>query len=481
MNLLFAAVTVYLFTLSRGQLAGTQKPELQPAMNLATCTKGGKCTTTKHTVTLDANWRWLRNVDTGQNCYTENTWDQTICKTGDGKKCASKCALEGADYTGTYGITSTGDDLTLRFVTGSNVGSRLYLMDGEDKYAIFKLKNQEFSFEVNVSNLPCGLNGAVYFTQMDPDGGKSKYPGNEAGAKFGTGYCDGQCPRDIKFIGGEANVDDWQPSPNNKNTGTGSKGACCPEMDVWEANSVSQAFTPHNCKNDTYTVCTGTSCGDNGANRYHGNCDMDGCDFASYRLGDHDYYGTHKTVDTSQPFTVVTQFLTSDNTASGQLTEIRRLYVQGNKVIPNSVTKFPQLKKQYDSITDDFCGDVKNLFGDKNDFKRKGGLKHMGEAMDQGMVLALSLWDDYAAGMLWLDSDYPSNKSTTTPGVARGTCDKGSGDPKLVESKYPGASVVFSKLRFGDIGSTYSQNSSLVGADVSSTGSTNGNGAMRRF
>ncbi|KAG0143112.1 hypothetical protein CROQUDRAFT_201454 [Cronartium quercuum f. sp. fusiforme G11] len=134
---------------------------------------------------------------------------------------------------------------------------------------------------------------------------------------------------------------------------------------------------------------------------------------------------------------------------------IRRLYVQGNKIFQNSVPKFPQLKKRYDSITDDFCADVKKLFGDENDFAHKGGLKHMGEAMDQGMVLALSLGDDYAAGMLWLDSDYPLNKSTTTPGVARGTCDRGSGDPKLVESKYPGASVVFSKLRFGDIDSTY--------------------------
>ena len=40
------------------------------------------------------------------------------------------------------------------------------------RYEMFELLNQEFSFEVDVSNLPCGLNGALYFVAMDADGGK---------------------------------------------------------------------------------------------------------------------------------------------------------------------------------------------------------------------------------------------------------------------------------------------------------------------
>lgn len=48
----------------------------------------------------------------------------------------------------------------------------------------------------------CGLNGALYFVSMDADGGMAKYPTNKAGAKYGTGYCDSQCPRDLKFING---------------------------------------------------------------------------------------------------------------------------------------------------------------------------------------------------------------------------------------------------------------------------------------
>ena len=41
---------------------------------------------------------------------------------------------------------------------------------------------------------------------MDRDGGKAKYSGNKAGAKYGTGYCDAQCPHDIKWINGEVSL-----------------------------------------------------------------------------------------------------------------------------------------------------------------------------------------------------------------------------------------------------------------------------------
>jgi cellulose 1,4-beta-cellobiosidase len=70
--------------------------------------------------------------------------------------------------------------------------------------------NQEFTFDVDVSNLPCGFNGALYFVSMDADGGLKKYPTNKAGAKYGTGYCDAQCPRDLKFINGEVSHNRFQ-------------------------------------------------------------------------------------------------------------------------------------------------------------------------------------------------------------------------------------------------------------------------------
>ena len=81
------------------------------------------------------------------------------------------------------------------------------------------------------------ISGALYFVEMQQDGGVSeystneasncrepypvhlrrserssplhRYSTNEAGAKYGTGYCDAQCPHDIKWIAGKANQEDW--------------------------------------------------------------------------------------------------------------------------------------------------------------------------------------------------------------------------------------------------------------------------------
>ena len=110
-------------------------------------------------------------------------------------------------------------------------------MQDDYDYHPFMLLNREFTFTVDVSQLPCGLNGALYFVEMDQDGGKSKYPTNKAGARLGTGYCDAQCPHDIKYINGETNSEGWAPSPKDPSAGKGIYGTCCAEMDIWEANS----------------------------------------------------------------------------------------------------------------------------------------------------------------------------------------------------------------------------------------------------
>ncbi|EIW76484.1 glycoside hydrolase family 7 protein [Coniophora puteana RWD-64-598 SS2] len=435
------------------QQIGTSTAETHPTLTWSQCTSSGCTTESSGSVVLDANWRWLHTVGGYTNCYTGNEWDTTICTSAE--VCAEQCALDGADYEGTYGITTSGDALTLKFVTQSsqkNVGSRVYLMADDTHYQMFNPLNQEFSFTVDVSQLPCGLNGALYFSQMDADGGLSKYSTNKAGAQYGTGYCDSQCPRDIKFINGVANLQNW--TSTSTNSGTGSLGSCCSEMDVWEANSISAAYTPHPCSVNGQTECTGADCGGD-YGRYAGVCDPDGCDFNSYRMGDTTFYGSGETVDTSQPFTVVTQFLTSDNTTTGTLSEIRRLYVQNGKVIQNSNTDISGLST-YNSITDDYCTAQKTAFGDTDSFSSHGGLAKMGDSFAAGVVLVLSVWDDYAAQMLWLDSDYPTTADASTPGVARGTCATTSGAPADVESSAANAQVIYSNIKFGDIGTTYS-------------------------
>jgi cellulose 1,4-beta-cellobiosidase len=200
-----AALLSFLFLVGAyGQQVGTDTPEVHPSLTWQSCSAAGSCTSNPGSVVLDANWRYLHTTG-NTNCYNGNTWDTTICP--DPTTCSTNCALDGADYDGTYGISSSDDALTLQFVTGTNVGSRVYLMASDDtNYQLFKLKNKEFTFDVQTSNLPCGVNGALYFSQMDADGGLSKFPTNKAGAKYGTGYCDAQCPHDIKFINAEVLV-----------------------------------------------------------------------------------------------------------------------------------------------------------------------------------------------------------------------------------------------------------------------------------
>lgn len=250
----------------------------------------------------------------------------------------------------------------------------------------------------------------------------------------------------------------WSGSDNNDNTGTGSYGACCAEMDLWEANSISTAYTPHTCADEGQTRCdSDVSCGTGAGNRYAGVCDKDGCDFNPYRQGNRTYYGPSEefVVDTTREFTVVTQFLTADGTEDGDLIEIRRLYVQDGEVIANAVSNVEGIDAG-DSLTDEFCAQQKEVFIDTNGFEARGGMAGMGDAFQRGMVLVMSIWNDYEARMLWLDSvAYPIDADPSVPGVARGTCPTDSGVPEEVEAQYPDATVVLSDIRYGPLDSTY--------------------------
>jgi cellulose 1,4-beta-cellobiosidase len=148
---------------------------------------------------------------------------------------------------------------------------------------------------------------------------------------------------------------------------------------------MSAAFTPHPCTNSAQHMCSGDSCGGTySAERYAGDCDPDGCDWNAFRMGNKDFYGPSKKVDTTKKFTVVTQFTSS---------EIRQYYVQnGVKIMqPNSTVSG---LTGYNSITESMCKAQKTAFGDQNVFDQKGGLSGMNSALGKGMVLVMSLWDD---------------------------------------------------------------------------------------
>lgn len=180
------AITAFVATSTvTGQLIGKEQTETHPKMAWKRCTgKGGNsCTNVNGEVVIDANWRWLHVKGGYANCYDGNKWNTTACP--DNKSCMTNCEIEGADYRATYGITTGTDSLTLKFITkgqyATNIGSRLYLMKDTNNYEMFKLVGNEFTFDVDLSQLPCGLNGALYFVSMPQKGHGTP------GAKYGTG------------------------------------------------------------------------------------------------------------------------------------------------------------------------------------------------------------------------------------------------------------------------------------------------------
>ena len=166
-------------------------------------------------------------------------------------------------------------------------------------------------------------------------------------------------------------------------------------------------------------------------------------------MGVKDFYGKGKRVDTSKKFTVVTQSI-----GTGADMEIKRFYVQGGKTIAQPASAIPGVDGN--SITTKFYDQQKAFFDDTYTFKDKGGMANMAKALANGMVLAMSLWDDHHSNMLWLDSTYPTDKTPDTDlETGRGDCETTSGVPFDVENQSPDATDTYSNIKFWPLNSTF--------------------------
>ncbi len=188
------AVYFALLKLSASQQIGTKIPEVHPKITTFKCTKGGGCTAQNTSIVLDTDWRLVSAVDGSGICKEPGLGglNKTLCP--DVVTCAKNCALEGVNYTAMGVHTNNADSMTLNMYVGDlGVSPRVYLLDPSDtNYKGLKLVNGEFTFDVDMSNLPCGMNGALYLSEMSLTGARSNL--NAAGASMGTGYCDAQCP-----------------------------------------------------------------------------------------------------------------------------------------------------------------------------------------------------------------------------------------------------------------------------------------------
>ncbi|KAG9249108.1 concanavalin A-like lectin/glucanase domain-containing protein [Calycina marina] len=394
-------------------LATAQAPgaisEMHPRIKTWRCTKASGCNEQESAIVLDAGTHLVHQRSAPSlSCSIANS---TVCP--DAKACSANCIIEGiANYTD-HGVTTKGSSLFLKQLKpdGSVMSPRVYLMSpSKMEYEMLRLTGNELAFDVNVSKLPCGMNGALYLSEMAADGGKNQL--NKAGAKYGTGYCDAQC-----FV---------QPWLNGV-ANTAGLGACCNEMDIWEANAIAEQLAPHICNQTGFYGCVGAEC------TFDGVCDKNGCGQNPYALGNPTYYGRGLVVDTNRPFTVITQF----PAVNGTLTSIRRLYVQDGKVIENAsidVSGVPA-GNEIDTAYCKATGATR--------FLDLGGMQEMGDALARGMVLAFSVWWDTSGYMTWLDS-----------GNA-GPCNATEGNPSVIAQVQPDTAVTFSQIKWGEIGSTY--------------------------
>lgn len=412
-----ALVALALIPLINAQQIG-QIRETHPKLQTYQCSHAEGCVEKSSSIVLDVASHPMH--EPGNSSASCTSWKSTSCSSVE--DCAKACVIEGADYEG-HGVHTDGNSLTLHNYMKGNDGydtmsPRVYLLDESGKnYDMIKLLNQEVSFDVDVSGLGCGMNGALYLSEMLSSGGRGEL--NPAGAQYGTGYCDTQCVHS-DWINGIANVN--------------SHGACCAEVDLWEANAEATTFTPHACTKEGMFECSGDECETGSA----GVCDQIGCSWNPYRLGNHTFYGQGGVVDTSKSITVVTQFLTDDSTDNGTLNKIRRLYVQDGEVIQNALVAVGGA--DVNAMTDDFCQvDYADVF------MSMGGLKPVGKALARGMVLIFSIWNDAGNYMDWLDS------------YNAGPCSTTQGNPDLIKQQHPETSVTFSNVRFGEVGSTYTK------------------------
>ena len=263
-------------------------------------------------------------------------------------------------------LHAVGEEWQRQFVTLSPDGSTLSLNGGGalqlaatstagagEPYGYFQwsLLGNELSYTVDLSNVGCSCNAALYFvsmpgynrssTSIHPDPLQSYYCGANAG----------------------------KPSRNTSNA-TG-RGNYCPEMDVLEANKFAAQSTPH--------ICNGTNRGPG----FYPMCDWHGCATAVYNMSKAAMCpSANCTIDTRRPFRHSVSFPRDARTH--KLASIRNLFEQEGR-----------------SFAFDSCTHGVNAQWTGGD--SAAYLEKMDGNLAKGMVMDISLWGLSNKGMGWLD------------------------------------------------------------------------------
>ena len=170
----------------------------------------------------------------------------------------------------------SGDSITL------SGGGRVYFGDSDtispNSFYEMPLLGKRFAFDVDLSQVGCSCNGALYAVSMPAyNSGQQPQPG-----KDGTYYCD------ANQVG----------------------GTYCPEMDIMEANKYALASTAHTCQ---YVPP-----------HYYSSCDRGGCGTNILNVNS-GAYGPGRMIDTNRPFTLSVAFIENN----GNLVDVNNYFQQG--------------------------------------------------------------------------------------------------------------------------------------------------------
>jgi cellulose 1,4-beta-cellobiosidase len=224
------------------------------------------------------------------------------------------------------------------------------------------------------------------------------------------------------------------------------------------------------CETEGYKICEREYCDAEKHGERFSYCAKYGCDYSPYRLGQTEFYGREKVVNTNLPFTYEisnpreehegTNLQTFRVVTRFEETGVTQFFIQNGKKIntpPPAVPDFPSVS----GLSSEYCDAKAWNFNERDWFNELGGFPSHNAILRRPMVLTLSISDDVSTSAgttfpaskasivltrleqhwshnLWLDSIYPLD-AEGQPGAARGPCDPKGSAPIDVEAQWRNA------------------------------------------
>jgi cellulose 1,4-beta-cellobiosidase len=175
------------------------------------------------------------------------------------------------------GVSTSGNSVTVRHGSRAYIGSTCAQSYQPNVFEPLYLLDKSLSFTVDLSQVSCGCNAALYLTEM-PAYNQNNQPDP---TRCGDYYCDANqvC------------------------------GVFCPEMDIMEANNHAFQITPHKC--------------DAPSGKHYYSCDGGGCGQNLVRNNPQSFgFGSNYIINTQQPVQVSISFQTSGGMLSRIVTDV---------------------------------------------------------------------------------------------------------------------------------------------------------------